>query len=644
MNTSMPQGDGTNSGNGNAVSVTNSGVIATSGLGAIGIVAQSIGGGGGLNVANGNAGSAGGNGSGGNVTVTNNGSINTVGNYAYGIFAQSAGGKGSGGDININLAGSVTVQGLGSNGIYAQSTGAAGNGNISVTIAPNGGVYCLSDSSTAVSFVGGKDNVLNTFGTIESAGQAVSSTDGTNTIINNFGSMFCSVQLGQGTNIFNNIGTFWSGAVVNLGAGNNLLIDSGNLEIGGPGVVATTALTGNFVQTGSGIFYADIDYLTRTADELFVSGTAKVDGKVGLNLLNPGFIKPGSQQDTILSAAGGTDFTGSSQVYNSAVMQSQLFVLNATDLVLSTNVNFNPSGLTKNQSIMGDYINRLLIAGGGNWLDSLLAYHLGIANSQSLGAAYDTLLPYTNEADTLTTIQINRQYLRTFQNRMEWLRPGSWEPTDTAMSLQAKPILLAYDGPDSQLGQFLAPAEPASANKKAGFWFNGFSQFGNSNADGFTGFNYIMAGGCAGIDYAFTDRFVAGVGGGSANTNLNLEGDWGHSNFNSYFATLYGTYFTDKAYLEGVLSYGLHQYYDNHLIDLGTSQLEGSSSHEGDSFSSVFEGGYTFRPKGFVIQPFTALSYIDLSEGSYQETGLGGLGLQVGSRQSNDLSSEVERA
>jgi len=174
----MPQGDGSNRGNGNTVSVINSGVIATHGIGAIGIVARSIGGGGGLNVANGNAGRSG---SGGNVTVTNNGIINTLGNYAHGIFAQSAGGKGSGGDVDINIGGAVGVQGFGSNGIYAQSTGAAGNGNISVTIALNGGVFCLSESSTAVSFVGGNDNLLDNYGLIESAGQAVSSTDGANT-------------------------------------------------------------------------------------------------------------------------------------------------------------------------------------------------------------------------------------------------------------------------------------------------------------------------------------------------------------------------------------------------------------------------------------------------------------------------------
>jgi outer membrane autotransporter protein len=55
----------------------------------------------------------------------------------------------------------------------------------------------------------------------------------------------------------------------------------------------------------------------------------------------------------------------------------------------------------------------------------------------------------------------------------------------------------------------------------------------------------------------------------------------------------------------------------------------------------VIEGGYTFRPQGFVIQPFTSLAYIYLNEGSFQESGADALGLKIDSRQSNSLASEV---
>jgi outer membrane autotransporter protein len=187
----------------------------------------------------------------------------------------------------------------------------------------------------------------------------------------------------------------------------------------------------------------------------------------------------------------------------------------------------------------------------------------------------------------------------------------------------------------------LSPAEPVAEQQRIGFWLDGFSQFAHSAVNDYKGFNSVMAGGCAGIDYAFTDRFVAGVGAGFANTNLNFDANWGQSNFQSYSASVYGTYFTEKIYVEGVLSYGKHKYHDRHFIDLGSSQLNSSSSHDGDTFSSVLEGGYTFRPKGFVIQPFAGLSYSYLAEGKVQENGAGALGLIVKDRQANTLSSEV---
>ncbi len=110
-------GSGGSCGNGAQVTVANTGAITTAGDGAIGIYAQSIGGGGGVasydqsdidqnannngaNVDSGflfgiNVGGAGGSaGNGGAVQVTNSGNIITYGQQAYGIYAQSIGGGG----------------------------------------------------------------------------------------------------------------------------------------------------------------------------------------------------------------------------------------------------------------------------------------------------------------------------------------------------------------------------------------------------------------------------------------------------------------------------------------------------------------------------------------------------------------------
>ncbi len=114
-------GSGGSGNTGGTVGLDNSGLITTAGDGAIGVMAQSIGGGGGtagdataaaysggknegglsvsIDVAVGGAGGTGG--TGGGVTLTNSGLIATLGQDAYGVFAQSiggGGGTGGGGD------------------------------------------------------------------------------------------------------------------------------------------------------------------------------------------------------------------------------------------------------------------------------------------------------------------------------------------------------------------------------------------------------------------------------------------------------------------------------------------------------------------------------------------------------------------
>ncbi|WP_041277904.1 autotransporter outer membrane beta-barrel domain-containing protein [Desulfotalea psychrophila] len=153
---------GSGGGNGGNVAVTNSGNISTGGSGAMGIYAQSVGGGGGsagdiessivTAVANfyetmgaqifgkDNGGQGG---DGGDVNITSTGQINTANENAHGIWVQSVGGSGgaggnlgsktdsvsigSAGDagnsgyVDIAIDGLINVKGTGSHGIFAQS-------------------------------------------------------------------------------------------------------------------------------------------------------------------------------------------------------------------------------------------------------------------------------------------------------------------------------------------------------------------------------------------------------------------------------------------------------------------------------------------------------------------------------------------
>ncbi|WP_421566456.1 autotransporter outer membrane beta-barrel domain-containing protein [Ochrobactrum sp. EDr1-4] len=123
-------GKGGAGGAGDAVEVTNSGLVFTEEANSIGILAQSIGGGGGragASLANGTnklnanisvGGSGGDGGKGGNVTVANTNGIQTAGAGSFGLFAQSVGGGGGYGGVaasanSISLTGELKVGGSG---------------------------------------------------------------------------------------------------------------------------------------------------------------------------------------------------------------------------------------------------------------------------------------------------------------------------------------------------------------------------------------------------------------------------------------------------------------------------------------------------------------------------------------------------
>jgi hypothetical protein len=161
-------GAGGSGNTGGAVTVTNAGVIDTSGAGAHGILAQSVGGGGGngglvlaANVTVGalsnspliSVGGAGGDGGdGGAVTVNNTGEIVTRGVGADGIVAQSIGGGGGNANLGLGVTGEVKSLVL-SNAISALigavSGGTGGTGG-TVTVNQSGDITVLGAQSQAI--------------------------------------------------------------------------------------------------------------------------------------------------------------------------------------------------------------------------------------------------------------------------------------------------------------------------------------------------------------------------------------------------------------------------------------------------------------------------------------------------------------
>ena len=333
-------------GDGGAVNVTllSQSKIVTTGIAADGIVAQSIGGGGGVirlvNAAgdtpglttavpvqfgsfNGTIGAVG---SGGAVTIEDDGSVSVTGASAVGIFAQSIGGGGglitdgglifagspnqktinfrsplvAGGSVSVTTSGPISATGVNGIGIFAQSTGLpnAPNGLVSVTVNSSvmggsgpGATETTTGSSAVVVDTPANTQAgqvtVNAGGSLQTltgtTGTAVLASGGGSVDLTNFGTITGSTFLNADPGTFNNFGTYNAGPAVQ---GN--LINSGLVNIGGrvsapvPGALsfATTTVTGNFTQTPNGTLQVGTDFNTRDSDTLVVSGQAVVNGSV----------------------------------------------------------------------------------------------------------------------------------------------------------------------------------------------------------------------------------------------------------------------------------------------------------------------------------------------------------------------------
>ena len=264
-------GIGGTAGDGGDVTVTHTGDITTHGIGAYGIFAQSIGGGGGnggdttigvqeagIDVARNPFG--GNSGDGGDVTINSSGTINLLGGGALGIFAQSIGGgggtfgsanglgffgamggEGEAGRVIVNHSGAIITAGYNAIAFFAQSLGtsfapaepiglitpaqgeALENAQYVDTANSAEGVDVMSALAAAaitvtldddirggsnrgmgVFFDGGADNTLFTSGSVSAvSGRAIVTTSG-NDLVENTGLVVGNVDLGSGVNRFDN--------------------------------------------------------------------------------------------------------------------------------------------------------------------------------------------------------------------------------------------------------------------------------------------------------------------------------------------------------------------------------------------------------------------------------------------------------
>jgi outer membrane autotransporter protein len=115
----------------------------------------------------------------------------------------------------------------------------------------------------------------------------------------------------------------------------------------------------------------------------------------------------------------------------------------------------------------------------------------------------------------------------------------------------------------------------------------------------------------------------------------------GTGDIESIGGSLYGCYFTERAYLEGIFSYSKQQYDNERNLAIGSLLRTARSDHDGDAFSAFVEGGYDLEFRGLTVSPFASLQYIYLDEEAFGEAGAGAVNLFMDGRTTDSLVSEL---
>ncbi|MFO1067613.1 MAG: hypothetical protein U1E14_03730 [Geminicoccaceae bacterium] len=405
---SLPGGS---SGDGGAVNVTVAADIATHAGSAVGILAQSVGGGGGIAGAIGTSpvvghvGSGGGSGAGGAVSVNMAGTITTSGEAAHGILAQSAGGttaggsSGKGGAVTVEVAATVLAEGRDANAIMAQSVGKGGNGRVQVTVRDGSTIVGGSGQGAAILVLDGTDNLVSLGGSVASGegidGRAVVATTGNDFVVVN-GTLSGNIDLGAGGNTLNinGSGRLYSGSTVALGGGNRLTV-FGLLSPGGDAVLKTTAVSGSLVQSG-GTYLVTLDGKTvNLNDRVDVSGSADMTGTVEVRVVDVGTGTVRSRT-TIVDAQGGVTPATAQHltVKPSAVGHFGLAFDNPKKVDLTYGIDFLDgrlrAGLNDNQEAVAEALEGLHAAGA---VHRDLLYLLQAEDVGAYGNALDGLSP-----------------------------------------------------------------------------------------------------------------------------------------------------------------------------------------------------------------------------------------------------------
>ncbi|ARU90814.1 autotransporter [Pseudomonas sp. M30-35] len=458
-------------GDGGDVAVTlDNAHIETDGDHSFGVIAQSIGGGGGFG-GNGSSAFMGSNknastvGRSGQVTVNviNDGSVRANGEDSVAIFAQSDSRQTNGG-VEVNIAGTV-VGGSGSQGAGMVVAGGTDQGDRANTVTVNEGGSLSAASGVAIRYHG-SDNSNNdnpnagglaitneSLGRIDGSieaydvdGNLLSRSQGTGTAMLSkaiFAAPYAAVSAvpAHPVTVLNKEGGTLTGATRYQADVTN----EGRLDVGHPGRSDTLTVAGDFAQSDSGDTHAAVDFAGNEGDLMAIDGATTLDGTLTLEPLS---ILNGAEM-TILTAEEGIvgrfdDDASELFTFEHVVTENRYTVAVSGETLSDAR-----HGLNEQQENVADYLGDVFRAGDINTAEAMAALEIA-ARDGGYREALSKLSPGASLAAESASFELARNRFSTVLDCSA--HAGAWSDSQNCLQILGSGQYIDQGGGDDAFG------------------------------------------------------------------------------------------------------------------------------------------------------------------------------------------------
>lgn len=523
--------------------------------------------------------------------------------------------------VTTLTAGTLSVNTI-NNGGVAGSIGAATNAAANLVF--NGGTlqytgvtastnrnFTINAGTTATIQVDGGTGVVLTISGASTATTGALTKTGTGTLTLSGANLYTgATAINAGTVVASNANALGNGSAVTVANG-------ATLDVG------TTNVTVNAVYTQQAGSTLKVTIASPSSSGKITSNAnAVVSATSNVNVTVPDNIYiPTNTTFTIIDGAGGAgvNVPGTIASSNPRLTFSSLS-LNG-DLILTANrsgTGFSSLATNSNASAVGAVLDN--ISTPSSDMTTVLNTLEGLSNSQT-ASALDTVVPIVDSGITTTSNNSLNQFIGTTTQRMEELyaQAHDAETGDTGVSTGSEGL------------------------KGIDVWGQGFGEYAHQDHRGLSnGYHATIWGTAIGGDIpAFNDRVRLGLSGGYAQSDINSKDNSGNTDIDSYQGTLYGGYIDGEKpyYINGAFSFAYNKYNSLRHIAVGTITRTADADYDGQQYSVLFDGGYTFKAGDFRMTPIASLQYIRLHLEGYTESGADALNLSVKSQNYDMLQS-----